>query len=134
MPYFEWNNDFSLGIEEIDKQHHELINLINELHDAMKVGQGNAVVKDIIAKLEKYTIEHFGTEEKYFDQFKYSGTQQHKNEHHKFTEEVADFRQKFENGQVLLSLKLINFLKDWLVSHIQGSDKKYAPFLKEKGL
>lgn len=29
---------------------------------------------------------------------------------------------------------IMAFLGDWLVKHIQGSDKKYGPFLKKKGL
>ena len=33
-----------------------------------------------------------------------------------------------------LSLQVMNFLKDWLLKHIQGSDKKYAPFLNAKGV
>jgi hemerythrin len=26
----------------------------------------------------------------------------------------------------------MSFLKDWLIKHIMGTDKKYGPFLKEK--
>ena len=36
----------------------------------------------------------------------------------------------FEAGKVLLSVDLMNFLRDWLTSHILKSDKRYAPFMK----
>jgi hemerythrin len=29
---------------------------------------------------------------------------------------------------------LSDFLKGWLVEHIQGTDQKYVPFLHEKGV
>jgi hemerythrin len=28
----------------------------------------------------------------------------------------------------------MRFLMDWLLEHIEGTDKKYAPFLNERGL
>ena len=44
------------------------------------------------------------------------------------------YKKGFDEGKVLLSIDVIDFLKDWLINHIQGSDKKYGPFLNEKGL
>ena len=34
----------------------------------------------------------------------------------------------------MLSLEVMNFLKDWLKNHIQDSDQKYGQFLNEKGI
>lgn len=28
----------------------------------------------------------------------------------------------------------MDFLSSWLVEHIQGSDKKYGPFLNQRGI
>jgi len=33
-----------------------------------------------------------------------------------------------------ITLEVMNFLKDWLSHHILSVDKKYAPFLNEKGI
>ena len=35
---------------------------------------------------------------------------------------------------MILTLEVMNFLKDWLTGHILGVDKKYAPFFAAKGL
>ena len=49
-------------------------------------------------------------------------------------EKVGKFKEDFEKGQILLSVSVLFFLRDWLKGHIQGSDKKYGPFFNEKGL
>ena len=36
--------------------------------------------------------------------------------------------------RVMLPMTVLNFLRDWLVEHIQGEDKKYGPFLNAKGI
>jgi len=31
-------------------------------------------------------------------------------------------------------MEVLNFLRKWLLNHIQGSDKKYGPHLNAKGI
>ncbi|NJM14282.1 MAG: hypothetical protein HC896_01855 [Bacteroidales bacterium] len=40
MSLITWNEKYSVGIKEIDNQHVNLVNIINELHDAMLKGKG----------------------------------------------------------------------------------------------
>jgi hemerythrin len=37
-------------------------------------------------------------------------------------------------GQLVLSMDVMDFLEKWLIKHIQGTDKGYAPFLNMKGV
>ena len=44
-------------------------------------------------------------------------------------------QQKYAAGATAtLSLDVLQFLKDWLIQHIQGSDQKYRPHLNAKGI
>ena len=48
MAFFEWDDNYSVGVAEIDQQHQRLIGLINELHEAMTQGSSrNALVSAI---------------------------------------------------------------------------------------
>jgi hemerythrin len=100
----------------------------------MKDGKGNEIADKIIKKMTEYTQFHFDTEEKYFDMFKYEFSAQHKAEHDAFVEKVLDFQIGFEKSQANLSIEIMNFLKDWLLNHIRGSDKKYTNCFNEHGL
>ncbi len=134
MSYFDWNDSFSVNVVEFDQQHKKLVEMINDLGEAMKQGKGKDVLGKIINGLITYTETHFASEEKYFDQLNYPETATHKKEHKELAKKVADFEQGFEEGRIHLSMEIMVFLKDWLVEHIQGTDKKYSSFFNEKGL
>ncbi len=132
--FMKWQDSFSVGIEEIDNQHKKLISMINSLYKAIKKGEGQKILKDILEGLVQYVDEHFGTEERYMEEYNYPGYLAHKKEHDKFTEQVLKVYQEFEQGKPVVTIDLMEFLKKWLKNHILGTDKKYAPFFKKHGL
>jgi len=64
----------------------------------------------------------------------YPETADHKKEHAGFIDKVIDFQKGFEEGRIMMSMEIMNFLRDWLVSHIQGTDQKYIPFFHKNGI
>jgi hemerythrin len=130
----QWDDSLSVGIEEIDNQHKKLVRMICDLHEAMRSGQGKSQVESIIKELTNYTVEHFGYEEKLLEQHKYSGYLNHRKEHEKFVDKVVAFGNDFRENRAALTTEIMNFLKDWLVGHIKGIDKKYGPFLNQRGI
>jgi len=134
MALIQWNNAMSVGVTEIDTQHKRLITMINELSDAMRDHKAKDVIGNIVDSMLSYTASHFTLEEKYFDQFRYPDTVIHKKEHADFVKKVTAFREDYVKGRLGLSVEILYFLSDWLKNHIQGSDRKYAPFFQEKGL
>ncbi len=134
MALFEWKDEMSVNVKEIDSQHKKLVNLLNELHSAMLERKSKEALGKILDELIDYADIHFRTEEKYFDRFGYPETDAHKKEHRDFVEKVLDFRKGYREGRLLLSMDVMNFLKDWLKNHIMGSDQKYSKFFNEKGL
>ncbi|MCK9363574.1 MAG: bacteriohemerythrin [Syntrophales bacterium] len=134
MALIDWSDSLSVNVAEIDQQHKKLIAIINELNDAMRIGAGKDVLGKIVNSLISYAAIHFKTEEKYFAQFGYPDTDNHKKEHVAFVQKVADFKDGFEKRKLSLTIEVMNFLSDWLKNHIMKTDKKYAQFFNEKGL
>ncbi|OEU64175.1 MAG: hemerythrin [Desulfobacterales bacterium S5133MH16] len=134
MDLISWNPSFNVDVEVIDKQHQMLVKMINELHDSMLAGKDKDVLLEMINRLSAYAAFHFAREEHYFDIFGYPETELHKKQHSDFELKVSTFENDFTEGRQSLSIEIMNFLSDWLVGHIKGSDKKYAPFLKERGV
>ncbi len=134
MALISWNDSYSVKVKEIDMQHQKLISLINSLNDAMKSRKSKDVMEMIIQELVNYTQYHFQTEENYFKQTHYPGTQEHEKEHNNFVKQVAEFQEQFKNGKALVSVELMMFLKKWLTQHIKGTDQKYTEFFHQHGI
>lgn len=134
MALMTWSDKLSVGVKQFDEEHKQLVRLINQLHDAMKTGQGKQVISNILQGLISYTQNHFATEERLMRTHGYPDYEQHKKEHNSLTLSVLDLQKQYQAGNMLLSQKVMDFLKDWLANHIQGLDKGYGPFLNGKGV
>ncbi|BDV00544.1 hypothetical protein TDMWS_06290 [Thermodesulfomicrobium sp. WS] len=131
--FMPWTKDLELGIPSIDEQHQKLVAMVNRLHRSLERSD-TAAAGRVLQELIEYTGYHFGTEEKFFDQYGYPETDAHKTIHKKLVDKVLAFKRKFDAGEEFLSQELLNFLKDWLINHIGFTDRKYAPFLQSKGV
>lgn len=131
---FQWNDKYSTGIQSIDNQHKEIFAYMNRLLDAMKLGQADKVIYQIVIELEKYSIVHFQKEEFFFQRFNYSETKEHIQEHQFFIQKVASLKSELKAGKKALFIELLNFLKDWIENHILVTDKKYSECFLKNGL
>ncbi len=133
-PAVQWSNTLSVGVREIDNQHKNLINLVNKLNRSLQLGESKTHIGDVLSELINYTATHFKYEEDLFDQFGYQDTTKHKAIHKKLVSEVVGFQKDFEAGIRTVDMDLMEFLIDWLVKHIKGTDRKYAQFMNDNGV
>lgn len=134
MPLIQWTQQLSVSVEEIDKQHKRLVNLINMLHDSMRMGKGKEVLGKVLEELTDYTVYHFESEEKLLMQNDYPSYAMHKKEHENLTKQVKEIKEKFDRGDTVITVEFMGFLRDWLNNHILQVDKKYSDFLNSKGV
>jgi hemerythrin len=135
MPLMMWNDRLSVGVKVLDDDHKKLVGMINQLFDAIQSGHGKDSLGKILDGLIDYTKVHFAREEQFFVQTGYGASAAHKKEHDDLTRQVLDVQKKYNAGVTgTLSLEVMNFLKNWLLTHIQGSDQKYGPHLNGKGI
>ena len=132
--FFEWSDQYTVDIQEIDDQHKNLVKIINKLYSAFLKNSLGEEIEDIMQKLIDYTEYHFTTEENYFEEFNYEDKNHHIALHHKFVDKLKDIEEDMENTDSKVSGNLMNFLRTWLTSHIQVEDKKYMFCFKSKGL
>ena len=130
----EWEDSFATGVSLFDQQHKKLFDMINELHDAMQQKRSRDAIGRILNGLAEYTVNHFAEEERCFARTGYAEEAQHKQLHKKLVDQVVELLGKFNNGETLMTQEVITFLKDWLINHIQGVDKRYGPHLNKNGI
>ncbi len=132
MAFLEWNNQYLLGLSEVDKQHQQLFALVNRLHEHVVNGEPQSSAGAILDELIEYTVEHFATEEKRFLEDDYPQYDEHKNEHDLLTRQALEFQEKFRANQIMVTFDLLDFLSDWLKKHTTDSDLKYVQFARQK--
>jgi hemerythrin-like metal-binding protein len=132
MAILTWSSKYSVGVASIDEQHHQLFDMLNDLHTAMMNGHAKAITGELMTKLVQYTRTHFSSEEGLMNSAKYPGLAEHRLQHQKLLKQVEDYSGRYQRGEITLSLHLLNFLRDWLTNHIQKEDHAYAPYLAHK--
>lgn len=130
---FEWTDEYSVGIDEIDEQHKVLFELINRLFHAAVNRDGREAHAEILDTLIDYTRTHFQLEENLMAAACYADLDAHREEHARFVAKMEAVAQKFLVEEKNVTFELINFLKHWLREHILETDKQYAAVLASNG-
>jgi len=133
MALFEWNDSFLTGIGEIDEQHRRLVALIDEFYGTMQTTAPQAAMVRLLRGVLEYTRTHFATEEGWMRKYSYPGLDAQIAQHAHFVEKVQNITDRFIRGELVLSLELTGFLRDWLSQHILGTDQEMGQFLIARG-
>lgn len=131
MSIFEWDDSIALGIPTIDEQHKALFGWINTLNKAIKSGDGAEEVGEVIWKLITYVTVHFNEEERLMLTCGYPRLEAHRREHDQFVSRLQDIQTGFIDGQAM-GESVLDFMVDWLVCHIKGTDQDYSRFIHEQ--
>jgi hemerythrin len=133
----KWHNSYSVKVPLIDTQHKELIRLTNTLYQNCMKGrnQSKDVFMEVVRGAVDYTGYHFSTEEKIMERVVYPAFDIHKKEHTDFVREVLKTVEDLSKGRYN-PLAFVNYLKDWVLTHIAVSDTKLGQhliLLKQQG-
>lgn len=129
-------NEFQTKIDDIDKQHQRLLDMLNCLGRVRKMqyknrDQKNAMIGHVLGEMISYTISHFTFEESLMKEAKYEFFKPHQRVHELFVARANEYMQRFKAGEDI-SNELFDMLNRWLFSHIRNDDLAYAPVVKKK--
>ncbi|MEW5786380.1 MAG: bacteriohemerythrin [Pseudomonadota bacterium] len=132
---FPWTEDLSVGIDEIDRQHRQLVDILNHLFIAVVQRRSDQVVSETLDALLDYAQNHFHLEEELMRKAGFRGESfdQHVCAHHAFMAKVDGIARKSLLENKTVAFELMSFLKHWLREHIRVTDKAYAHTLQAAG-
>ena len=124
------DENLRVGIPIIDIQHGNLIMKINNLQFACIKGKdaNNTRCMRAIQETADFFQHHFNTEEKLMSLLGYSEFFEHKNEHTQLIWEILYWVKELQEDQNLEAEDFVNFLNEWLLSHIAISDQAFADY------
>ena len=130
----EWTPEYSVHVAQLDHEHQRFFQLSKNLYAAITTHSSRAVIGALLGELYAYSVQHMTHEEEILESFAYPELESHRNEHKDFRERVRDFMNEFDAGRDAIALSLLQFLQEWLHTHIQDVDQRYAGFLRSKGV
>ncbi|WP_104722337.1 bacteriohemerythrin [Helicobacter mesocricetorum] len=125
----EWSQDYSIRNHHLDAQHQELMKCVGlskviiDMEPAVKEDK----LKKLIPKLLQYAKEHMKDEEEYMKRINYPFFKEHRASHQVFMKKLKEIVAGF-NDIDKTSVKLFEFLDNWLLKHILEEDKRIESF------
>lgn len=129
MLLIEWDDTLVLGVQQIDEHHEKLVSILNRCYRALMLNDHRHELEAIVGELLDYTHYHFRTEEGLMDEAGYLEAPSHVQAHGSFIASIEDFQGRFQAGESFVAMELLMFLKEWLLEHIQHTDRALARFL-----
>ena len=123
-----WKESYRIGIDLIDRQHEELFRATDTLVRAIEANADKQTFRQTITFLKDYTVRHFHDEEAYQASIHYSGMEDHKKAHRKFTEIILDYERRLVESDfdIRIVKDLAGTLTAWLIYHVADADQRIA--------
>jgi len=135
MKQVQWSEEFSVGVNELDQHHQQLIGLLNRMISATGTTVAHTeTISGILVEMTHFAQTHFKAEEKLMAVYGYPGLKEQRKQHRAFRKKIADFTAAVSLGDKQIQDDLLKFLADWFNYHILESDMAYRPFFKEKSV
>lgn len=124
MALIEWKDSYSIGIDDVDHEHREMIGLINELHENLLVKPKTVDVSAFLGEIFRAISAHFALEERFMREHRYDQLPQHKNAHEALLDEIRDIMDGYEADPDGSLGKLSKQLDLWFTDHCKTHDAR----------
>lgn len=131
-----WTPELSVGVDEIDEQHRELLDRIDRLLRTIEDHHADDEIRRLLGFLETHVVLHFGTEEKLMVRTGYAGTRAHRDAHQRFLEDFSAIQAQFEAAGATPAMvqAVSSRVCGWLCDHIRSVDRGLGRFLKSRAV
>ncbi len=130
----KWGPKYQLGISIIDNQHKKWISFINRFFADLILKKDENDINKTLKELKEYTEYHFSFEEKYMKEFNFTDKEKHMEVHKNFENTLNNYYKDYVEGDMATIHKLIFYLREWVLSHVLVTDRKYVELFKKHGI
>jgi len=124
MALIEWRSEFETGIDEVDAEHRELVELINDLHRKIGDKADSETISAFLGEVFARIAAHFALEETVMRKHAYDEYAAHKAEHERLLDEIRDIMDAHEAGSAHYGAALSARVRDWFVNHFKHKDAR----------
>ena len=132
--FLVWTQKYATGVDTIDGDHQTLFMMVNALHDTLDHDDASEQLPGLFRHLMEYVDTHFRREEALMEEHDYPLLDEHRDKHRQLAATLESMVAEFEKAPATFPVDdLMDFLKNWLTTHVLKSDMDYVPFVKPDG-
>jgi hemerythrin len=133
-PFFLWTSaEHSVGVAAFDAEHKVLAGLMSRMHAVLVQDHDRVLATRLMEELIAEARAHFAHEERVLEEIGFPGLAAHAEEHAALLQDARGLQRQFLAGGLSV-LVFPSFLKNWLIPHMQQSDRTYAAALRRHGV
>jgi PAS domain S-box/diguanylate cyclase (GGDEF) domain/hemerythrin-like metal-binding domain len=121
----QWNNEWNSGNEEVDREHKELLTLLNDLINTAIMEMDFQKSLDKLEILIDKTIKHFDGEEEILKNIGYKDYDKHSKIHKNLIGKVFQLKQCYENRELNPSAFFSFLADDVVIGHLINEDIQF---------
>lgn len=125
MTLLQWREEFRVGIEEVDFEHRELIDLINAAHVQAGAGASAESLDHALGAIHSAISAHFALEERVMRARHYDALEQHKSDHEHLLDDIRDIMDEVALHGVFDEAAFGQRLADWFGIHFRTHDARF---------
>lgn len=130
MSLMNWTvEQHGTNVSFADDEHQNVFKNLNILYDLRTEGAGNPEIAEQLKVLLDIVATHFAHEEREMRAKNFAGYDRHKIEHIELLETCTTMQLKIEAGELELTERICQLIKNWFDSHIPEYDRAYAEAL-----
>ena len=129
MTLVEWQDEFKIGIDEVDFEHREMIDIINESYIEAKKENSSEAVMDFLGEIFEKISAHFALEEKLMRKWDYDQYEDHKEDHELLLDSIRDIMDEYMDSSSMDDEYFGELLKNWFVNHFASKDARLHEYL-----
>lgn len=120
----QWKPEYSVGIESMDDEHREMIELINLVYEQLGDRPDNDQIDSFLGDIFSSISMHFALEERIMRNANYYEYPAHKADHEKLLDEIRDLMDSFADDPKSGAKKLQKNLSTWFSEHFSTFDAR----------
>jgi len=133
MKRLHWHEGLSVGVYVIDKQHMELVDLINNIAEALKTGPGKPAISKLIRRFYDFTTTHFHAEESLMDHETYPDYFEQVRQHLDCSMKALEFHRRFCMEDEFDLVEFYMYIANWFLEHTSTIDKSLGDHIRLHG-
>jgi hemerythrin len=117
-------------MQEIDRQHQQLIAMLNDLNEAVKRSEPRATLYRMIDEVIASTCAHFEAEEQLMQMCDFPSLEGHREMHRQLVQDALHLRDKLDYvGEAMFTEWFDHWPFSRVLAHIQYADKQLEEYI-----